>query len=170
MIRFLGLVLWALAAALLIAIFAGEDLTISLRLWLVAFVCWFGGSLLLGLLSRVAIVPSRARLLLARATDNKTDSAGSLHTFRSLESLLLRSRENERTYRQQFRPRLTELADHFLLVHHGINRTTHPDRAAALLGDVAWMIQEDESAPSPTFDEFDRFLDRILPSTQGGNT
>lgn len=168
MSRFVALLLWSAAAAFLVATFAGEDLTVSLRIWLVAFVLWFGGGLLLRVFSGAAIVPSRFRLLLTRKRETER-APQSLHEFRSLESLLLRARENDRTHRQQLRPRLTELADHFLLVQHGINRSAQSEQAAEVLGDVAWLL-EDAPSPAPTFEEIDRFLERILRTKQQRTT
>lgn len=168
--RLLSLIAWSSVAAFLVAAFAGDDQTVSLRIWLVAFFCWFGGGLLLRLFSSVPLVPSRHRLLVVRSSDGDSAPRASLHDFRSLESLLVRSCENERTYRQQLRPRLITMADHFLQVHHGISRTTHPERAAAVMGDVGWLLEDNDAAPAPapTLDDLDRFLDRILPTTQRG--
>lgn len=169
MIRFLGLVFWASIAGLLAAAFVGEDLTVSMRIWLTAFVCWFAGGLLARLFSDVNLVPARFRLLVV-GKDEVEETRQVLTDFRSLESLLLRSRENERTHRQQLRPRLTALADHFLLLHHGINRSEQPALAATVLGDVAWLLDDDGSGSAPTLEEIDRFLDRILPNEKPSNT
>lgn len=161
MLRYFVLLFWCSIAAVLTASFAGEDLALSLKLWLASFVSWFAAALLLGLLSRADLVPSRFRLLTA-ASNEESSSPQALHAFRSLESLLLRSRDNERTHRQQLRPRLATLADHFLLVHHGINRDMQPEQAAAVLGDAAWLIADDQTTRTPTLEEVDLFLDRLL--------
>lgn len=165
MIRFLGLVFWASIAGLLAAVFVGEDLAVSMRIWLTAFVCWFAAGLLVRLLSDINLVPARFRLLVV-GSEEVEETRQALTDFRSLESLLLRSRENERAHRQQLRPRLAALADHFLLLHHGVNRREQPAQAAAVLGDVAWLLDDDDSTPAPTFEEIDRFLDRILPNVK----
>ena len=160
MFRLMVLVFWCSVAALITAVVVGENLAVSLRIWLAAFVSWFGLALLVRFFLGVRLVPARWQLL---AVSNKSEQQAprALHDFRTLENLLLRARRNDRTHRRQLRPRLAALADHSLLVHHGINRQAEPGRASTVLGDVAWLLDDDESLPTPTLEEIDRFLDRI---------
>ena len=158
---FAGIAFWALTAGGVIAILSGENRAVSLRVWLATFALWFAWSAVKALL---AIAPRWPALSLGFLKANKEpllDNDDRLREVRALHALLLRSRDNERAFAQQLRPRLIALSDHYLLVNHGIDAAAEPGRAASALGDLAWILDVTDHDRAPTLDEIDQLLDRL---------
>jgi len=78
---------------------------------------------------------------------------------RTLEALILRSRDNPRSFAQQLQPELIELSNHFLAVNYGIDSQRHPDRMHHVLGEVIWLVQPSDGERCPTVDEVERFVE-----------
>lgn len=82
--------------------------------------------------------------------------------LRAVSMMLAGAITNPRAHGRHLRPRLIALAEHFLPIRCGIDFLHDPEGGAALLGDVAWLIDEaadDERVP--TVAEVARFLERI---------
>lgn len=158
----LSVLCWALLAGGVIALLAGNERAVSLRLWLACVTIWFASAALRRLFEGVPLFPARLHALFSMWWRRKPVVADSrLRELRSLEGLILRSRDNKRAFAQQLQPRIIALTDHFLSVTHGIDRHTQPERVRELLGDLVWMLDPLSSQRSPTLDEVDELLNRL---------
>lgn len=157
-----NLLLWAVLAGGIIAIFNGDQQAVSLRLWLAGVVVWFAAASVARLFEGLPLIPARLKTLFIAWWRRKPVAVDSrLRELRSLEGLILRSRDNNRAFAQQLQPRIVALADHFLAVNHGIDRQTQPDRVHELLGDLVWMLDPRSSHRSPSLEEVDDLVDRL---------
>ena len=159
---FAGIAFWALTAGGVIAILSGENRAISLRVWLATFALWFAWSAVKALLVVAPRWPVPSLGFLQADKEPLFHDDDRLREVRALHALLLRSRDNERAYGQQLRPRLIALSDHYLLVKHGVDAAREPARAASVLGDLAWMVDVDDHERAPSLDEVDRLLDYLM--------
>ncbi len=159
--------IWALSVGGLVAILTGERRAVSLRIWLAAFAIWFALATVQRLFAQVPLTTSRLLPLVAWRKSRLSGQDERLRALRALESLVLRARDNERAYTQQLQPRLIALADHHLPMSHGIDRHREPDRAAALLGDLAWLLDDRSTGRSPTIGEIDALLDVLTQPARG---
>ena len=143
---------------------------LSVRLW-IALTAGALGVLLLNQLLQELPVPggpspvAAFRRWLARR--RRIEPSGTATGLRAAAGLVARSTENVRTHNTQLRPRLTELADQVVP-----RRAVGPDaRIRELIqaaGDTGWLIDPTIADRTPTIDDIDRFLDRMLdadPST-----
>lgn len=161
---FLGSVLWAAALASLLSLLTGDQQAVSIAIWLAGFSVWFAAITLLRLLDHVPLAPGRLMALVRRKPKTGGPVDRRPRELRSIEGLLIRARDNERAHRQQLQPRLATLADHFLPRQHGIDPKREPDRAAALLGDLAWIVDPASTGRSPTIEEVARFVGILHPN------
>lgn len=67
-----------------------------------------------------------------------------------------------RAHAVNLRPKLTELAQHYFPLRHGFDFHRERARADAVLGDLAWLIADNDEERAPTVAELDRFLDVVL--------
>lgn len=149
-----------------LAFIAAQNRAISLEIWLAATTIWFGAATVVLLLSRVPLAPAKILGLLPRPTRPVRPTNLRPSELGAIQSLLLNARDNERVHNRQLQPRLETLADHFLLVHHGIDRRAAPERAAELLGDTGWLIDPRVTGRSPTMLEIRNFVDAVVPGDQ----
>ncbi len=157
----LSTVFWAVLLGTLIALPLGRQRQLSVELWLLAVSVWLARATVLGLLARA---PAHVGKLQPAWTWRRQGSEGLIPRPRqmaSLEGLVLSARDNDRSYALRLRPRLRRLVDHHLRVRHGIDPDHEPDRAAAVLGDVGWLVDPAVDR-RPTLAEIDRLLDRLL--------
>lgn len=134
---------------------------ISVRVWLIGSAVVFVTMLVRDVLvaadvERATMVPAW-RLVEPDPVDDATPMV------RSIASALTAAQDNAGIHRQHLRPRLTALATHYLPVRHGLDPARHPSRAAALLGDVGWLIDPAVGDRTPTATEIARFLDIVIP-------
>ena len=87
--------------------------------------------------------------------------------LQNIHALLIDARTSPRSFTIRLRPRLVELADHFLPLRSGIDFEHDPDQVAQLLGDVSWIIDSAVQDRSPTLAEVERFLDLTLVDRDG---
>lgn len=166
----LSALFWAATVGGLLALVTGDRQAVSLRLWLAGFAGWFALATLISLLKRVPLGPSTIRPAFRWRAAKPVNQVQRLRHLRFIESLLLRARDNERAHSQQLRPRLEALADHYLPVVHGIDRRSQPGRANALLGDLEWLIGEENVPRTPTFAEIDEFVARVTTPAVADST
>ena len=80
----------------------------------------------------------------------------------NIHDLLVNAIATPRSFMIHLRPRLVELARHFLPLRNGIDFEHDSEQVAQLLGDVAWIIDPAVLDRSPTLAEVERFLDLTL--------
>ncbi len=141
----------ALALGLLLGLLGGEPERVSVEIWLAVATAWFAW-LLIGELRAVApLRPDRTESLLARRRPpGRVDERA--RRLVNLEGLIANAAHSQRAATVRLRPRLIALCDELLRTGHGIDRQDDPDAAAALLGDVAWIVDEQrelDRSPSP---------------------
>jgi hypothetical protein len=161
-------VVWATTIGGVVALLNGEQRAVSLRIWLAGFATWFAVATVRRLFQEVPVLPPRIRPLFRLRRKAIVSDNTRLRELRSLEGLLVRSCKNERAYAQQLRPRLLALAEHSLSVYHGIDLRQQTERAEAVLGDTAWIINPDPEGRLPTFDELDTFLQLLTTPSRSG--
>lgn len=160
-------VFWAAVLGLLISVPLGRQRQISVELWLVAVSIWLART---AISNMFATAPLRASSPRPIWRWRRRDEAATPHRpseLTSLEGLLLSARDNDRSFSLRLQPRLIRLADHYLQVHHGIDRTSDPEAAAAMLGDVAWLLDPSQTGTTPTMAEVDRLVDLVTASPDG---
>jgi hypothetical protein len=153
----------ALAFGFLMAVPPGGERRLSIDLWLAGVALWAGVAVAW---RAVTVVPTtRAGLRLPLRFRNPPDDPSDRipRSLVSLESTVLASHENDRAFAHRLRPRLVDLADHRLRVHHGVDPAVEPERARLVLGDTAWLIDPTVTGRTPTRDDLDDFLDRLEP-------
>jgi hypothetical protein len=163
--RLLGAALFGLVLTFLLGFFAGQSRRLSIDLWLVITTVWLG-RLVLEDVSQVAPVrPDRLRGIWRRQKKQRpVDSRP--RELANLEGLLVNALHSDRATRIRLRPRLIVLSDHVLRTDHGIDRTVHPERAAEVLGRVAWLVDPDADVErTPTTVELEQLL-AVLVSTE----
>ena len=164
--RLFGALFFAAGVGAVVAIVAGDRNAISLRMWLAVTALWFAATSVRELLEVVPLDESRFRLLV-RWQRKSTDAPSPRHWgLRELDSLVSRAAGNERVFENQLRPRLHELADHFLPLNHSVDRTKHPERVAAIFGDVHWMMNPQATGRAPSLDEIETFIHRLMPDAR----
>lgn len=160
----IGALLWAAVAGGVVALMTGDQRAVSLGVWLAVSALWFTVAALKELQGVVPLLPSRFLSLFGRKR-SQADHQQQLRQLRSLDSLIMRSRENSRAFEQQLRPRLTELGDHYLKLNHNVDPASEPERAQAVLGPVAWLVDPTQTNREPTIDELGQFISILTGST-----
>lgn len=74
---------------------------------------------------------------------------------------MLRSASDQRTWTTGVRPRLAELATDRLRDHRGVDATTDPEAAHALLGEDLWALVDGSAAPPRTTRALTALIERI---------
>ena len=82
--------------------------------------------------------------------------------LQKIHAQLIDAKTSPRAFAIHLRPRLVELARHFLPLPSGIDLEHNPEQVAQLLGDIAWIIDPSVLDRSPTLAEVERFLDLAL--------
>ena len=160
----IGAVLWAAVAGGVVALMTGDEQAVSLGVWLGVSALWFTVTALRELHAVVPLLPSRFLALFGKKP-SQVDDQPQLRQLRSLDSLIMRSRDNSRAFEQQLRPRLTELGDHYLRLNHRVDPKAEPERAEAVLGPVAWLVDPTQTNREPTIDELGQFISILTGST-----
>ncbi len=148
-----------ISAGSLIAVIASNGEVLSARTWFIGSFIAFVALLAYDLLRFTPIEPLRIHPLVRwrpPETDHRPD-----HNVRSAEMAITRSIADSRIFGHRLRPRLAEMADHFLEIGPGIDREHDPDRAIAYLGDEAWLTSAAFTNRAPTSEELERFFDTI---------
>ena len=156
--------LWAIGLGTVLSLATGQNRAISIQIWLVGFSAWIAVITLVHLLDRVPVMPRRLLAVVRRPRKPSQPPDHRPFELRGVEGLLIRSRDHERAYTLQLRPRLAEMAAHHLPRRHGIDPNAEPDRVADLLGEVAWLIDPAINTRAPSLDEIEIFFDRLLPA------
>lgn len=160
---------WAAALGLIVALLGGESRVVSIELWLAGFGIWFAVVIFAQMLKLAPTPAARVIGLWPRPHRKKpTTTEPRNRAVNNVEGLILRSRDNERSFTKQLRPRLAALAAHNLSTHRGINMADEPERAAEVLGDQAWLLDASIEDRCPTLDELQLFFDRISPNHASG--
>jgi len=139
---------------------SGDDL-ISVQAWLAATVVWVVGRLLWDFISIASPLPAELVFAWSRRRRGRRVLSGPSGLL-SIGALLRNAQNTPRAYTHHLRPRLQALAQHHFSIRHGIDLKLDRDRAAALLGEVAWLIDPAVIDRSPTSAEIDLFLNVIL--------
>ncbi len=167
---FIAMIVPIVALASVITVLTGERQAVSLQIWLACFVVGFAISAVLRLRDHAPFAPIH-RLAFWRRSPAPTEPAVSRdRRLRSLEGLVLRSRDNSRAFTQQLQPQLIELATHHLRVTHGVDLERDATRPVAALGDLSWLIEPSTDDRTPTIDELERFMHVLVSPSSGGTT
>lgn len=145
---------------------------LSVRLWIALTAAALVGQLLFDLFRRVPLarssttLPSPGRWWARR---RRLEPSGATTGLRAAAGLVTRSTESVRTHTNQLRPRLLELAEQVVP-----RRAVDPqDRIRELIetaGDTGWLIDPSVNDRTPTIDDIDHFLDRILGADETTST
>ncbi|MGI9605121.1 MAG: hypothetical protein ACR2P0_03185 [Acidimicrobiales bacterium] len=157
-----------LAGLLIATVFSRGEL-ISVRVWLSAAAVGITASAVSRLIVAARVEP--AGLITAwkpRRTRGRSFDGG-IKSLRATESVMREASRNPRSFGHQLRPRLHDLARHYLPISHGIDPDVDPAAAAVVLGDVAWLIDPRPARDAPTLDEIQRFV-RIVAGTRHSAT
>ena len=82
-------------------------------------------------------------------------------SVRSAEIAITRSIADSRIFVHRLRPRLIDLAHHYLQIGAGIDSVREPGRSITHLGDEAWLTSPAFENRAPTRLELERFMDTI---------
>lgn len=148
--------LLALGACMLV----GPPLVISLRMWVTCFGVIAALLMLRYFYAAVPVLPEQRRALFGSSAVAEQTSADN-RRVRMLHGIVLRARDNDRSFRSQLQPQLVLMARHFLRLNHGIDLDHEPGRAANVLGDLGWLIATGSGSRRPTPSELDQFV-RVL--------
>lgn len=163
----LGTMFWGAILALLVAVYNGEDQALSLQLFLAVFVLYLTLVMMIRLFAVLPMTASGLVGLWPLPRRNRADDVDNrLPTLRSIESLVVRARDNERVHHQQLRPRLAALALHYLPMYHGVDPSRERARAAEVLGDVYWLIDPAVRDRAPTIPELHQFVGVLTGAPQ----
>jgi hypothetical protein len=154
----------AILALILALPFSGSEL-VSVGVWLALAVALVGVNLLRYVITVAEVEPAQITVAWTwrfrrRRRPRQVDRRP--REVRAIEGIVVSAVDNSRVHAIRLRPRLSELADHFLPIRQGIDPASDPARANALLGDVAWLVDPDMSDRIPTVHELDKFLDIVL--------
>ncbi len=164
-----GLVSTLVAAAafgFVIAVVPDGQRRVSIDLWLVGVSAWAGLALTRRALEPVPMRSTGLRPALWLRTRRDGAPIRRPRGVGAVEGSLVVSSDNPRSYDHRLRPRLRAIADHQLRVNHGID-PAETDRVAAVLGDLAWLVDDAPADRPPTVDEIDRLLDRLGQADPG---
>ncbi len=145
---------------LLFAVAQSGDELISAQIWVAAGAVSMVVMLLRDFIAAAAI--ERARLVPAWSRRQQPAAAREARGLQSIYVWLANAQDNPRTHANVLRPRLVDLANHYIPLKHGLDLKNDPARAADLLGDVAWLIDSEVIDRTPTPADLHRFLDVIL--------
>ncbi len=145
---------------LLFAVALSGDEVISVQVWVAATAASMVVLLLSELIAVAAVEP--ARLVPAWSRRRQQAATREARGLRRIYLLLANAQRSPRTHANVLRPRLVELADHYLQRSHGLDLENDPERVADLLGDVAWLVDSGVVDRTPTTTDLQRFLDIML--------
>jgi hypothetical protein len=136
------------------------------EIWLAVFTLWALGTAMIRLLFVTPTVSTSNvgiwRFLRAAAQRRGSADDATLLGPRAARNLLQRAANAERAHVRHLRPRLQELAAYYLPINHGIDPDRSPERAAALLGGLYWLIDDSVVGRTPTPTEIEQFLDVVV--------
>lgn len=155
-------VVLALVLGGLLALPLGRQRQVSVEVWLVITALWLALSTTLNLLDQTPTVPTRLRALWRRDGTGAEPADRLPRGLMALEGTLISARDNDRAYALRLRPRLKRVTDHHLRSHLGIDGDREPDRAAAALGQSAWLVDLDGVGRTPTLPEIEQLLTLVL--------
>lgn len=141
----------------------GRPRQVSVELWVAVVAAWFAWRLLNRLTDQAPIRADRltGAWRWSRGGNDPPDTRPRGLVMN--EGLVVSARDSERAHALRLRPKLIELADHLLQTRHGIDPTVRPERAAAALGDLYWLVDPDgDRQRSPEVKEIDELLDILL--------
>lgn len=157
----MSIVLTSLTLGAVMAVVTGERRAVSLEVWLAGFSTWFAIATMTALFASIPLAPARLAGLFFRRPGQGPGRDNRPRELRYLETLIMRSRDNDRAFAQQLRPRLNALAVHYLPVRYGIDVSLEPDRVTELLGGNAWLIDPAATERSPTLHEIDQLINLL---------
>lgn len=82
--------------------------------------------------------------------------------FKALRSAVTGGLARGSSFERALQPRLDSLASHYIPTRLGFDPTQDREKLLEALGDVAWMVQENDEQRHPTPDELERFLDIVV--------
>ncbi len=158
--RLISSLIAALALGMIIAMLGGRPRQVSVALWMSFAVGWLSWLVVRDLLSLAPVRPDSLKRLRRSRHDVEAVKPRGLT---SVEGMLASSSHSPRAATIRLRPRLVSLTDELLRRRHGIETAEHPQRAAAVLGDVAWIVDgNDVMSRSPTPTEVDTLIARAM--------
>lgn len=159
--RVITSVVWAIILGALITLPLGRQRQISVEVWLVAASSWLALSTTMHIVGAAPTTAARLRSPWERRRTSDEQDARLPRALLVLEGTMISARDNDRAYGLRLRPRLKRVTDHYLSTQHGIDSEQDPERAAELLGPVAWLVDVNESGRTPELDEVEQLLDLI---------
>jgi hypothetical protein len=160
---------WGVALGLIVALLSGPGRQASVELWVVFVAGWLAWMVMGELLAVVPVTPERLRGVWAwRRT--RSQPAPQLRPLSLVEGLVLSARDNERAMARRLRPRLATVTHHFLRTRHGLDPDAHPDRVAAVLGDLMYLVDVEAEPRKLEVADLDRLLDLLIgddPNREG---
>lgn len=148
-------------------VLSGDDV-ISARVWLGAAAVTIIAILVRDLIAASSL--QRATFTPAWSLRRQRHVSPGPQALENTHSVLLSAQSSPRAHGLHLRPRLQDLAGHYLPIRHGIDVAHDPARATDALGDVAWLIDPSVNDRTPTTAEIERFLDVILDGRGGSSS
>jgi len=145
---------------LLFAVAQSGDELISAQIWIAAGAVSMVVMLLRDFIAVAAM--RRARLVPAWSRRRPPAEAREARSLQSIYVLLADAQGSPRVHANIFRPRLLDLAIHYIPLKHGLDVENDAAPVAELLGDVAWLIDPAVIDRTPSLADLHRFLDVIL--------
>ena len=164
---FVALLLAIVLGALAALPFGADERRLSVELWLLAAGMWFGLATATALFRAAPLATTPLRGFFGLPSPPPESVAKIPRDLQALEGTVIGGRDSVRGYRNRLRPRLLPIVSHGLLASHGIDLEREPARAAAVLGDLAWIIDPTVDDRHPSLTELDELLDMVTnqPST-----
>jgi len=132
----------SIALGMVVGLLGGEPERVSVEIWLAVTTMWLAWAVLSELASIAAVRPDRLDApWLPRRQQPPLDTRP--RSLANIEGLLANACHSRRAAAIRLRPRLLDLVTELLRTRHGIDIHTDPERAKRVLGDVAWLIDEE---------------------------
>ena len=155
-------VIWATVLAVILGESTGEDLRLSIDLWLAVAAVGAALVVIIDVIADARISIRRPRNRLSRSPETRPPDIRP-RNLRSLERILVGGTTRSRDHTQRLRPRLRSIAAHSLRVDHGIDLESHPGQAKQVLGPVYWLLDEEADERVPTLGDVEDLLGRLRP-------
>ena len=156
-----GVLFSALALGLLLALLAGKTRQASVEIWVAVVAGWLAWELASRVIKLAPLLPERLPGVWTRRR-TKPGAPARLRPLIAAEGLLRSAENNERTMALRLRPRLAALSDHMLQTQHGIDAEARPDRAAAVLGELAWLVDPEAEPRVASLTDVEQLFDVLM--------
>jgi len=155
----------AAVVGLLVAVFQSGGNVVSVAVWVGVVSVVIVAVTTYEFVVKARVEPARVFPAWARTT--AVPPAVGNRSLHQTRTLVTSAQSHPLTFEKGLKPHLVGLAGHFLPQRRGIDPNREPDRVAALLGDVGWLIDAAAAERAPTAEELERFLEIVVGDLEG---